>query len=44
MEKKLFINFIDYYKDDVDQMLDIIKDAGFDGKERESAHHRTRYA
>ena len=31
MEKKLFINFIDYYKDDVDSMLDIIKDVGFDG-------------
>ena len=31
MEPKLFINFIDYYKDDVDGMLNAIKMVGFDG-------------
>mgnify|MGYP003305138240 FL=1 len=31
MNRKLFINIIDYYNDDIDEMLKIIKKVGFDG-------------
>ena len=31
MNRKLFINIIDYYDDDIDEMLKIIKKVGFDG-------------
>ena len=31
MERKLFINLIDYYYDDIDDMIKTIKEVGFDG-------------
>ena len=31
MRRKLFINLIDYYNDDIDKMLQTIKNTGFDG-------------
>ena len=31
MNRKLFVNIIDYYNDDLDEMLKIIKKVGFDG-------------